>query len=205
MQEHHTQDHVSRRLALASLAAGGASLLIPRAVSGEDAGSAADHPIVGCWLAHVPGAPGVPAAANVTINTVDGFVVNMAPPARVSPNGVTIASGGVGVWESTGERTAHFTVVQVLSAPDGTYLGSLTIDGNPRVSDDGLSFIDDSPESGVTFRDADGNVVNVIEGARVDQPLNGTRIGPGMPGFPVASPEAAVEPARIPFRIRDTP
>jgi hypothetical protein len=51
-----------------------------------------------------------------------------------------------------------------------------------------MTFIDDSPESRVTIRDPAGNVVSVIEGARVTQPVTGTLIGVGMPGFPEATP-----------------
>lgn len=138
----------------------------------------------------MPGAPDAPAVANVSINTGDGFVVNMAPVARSGPQGITIASGAAGVWESTGERSSHFTVVQTLSNPDGLYLGTLTIDGFPTVSEDGMTFIDDSPESYVTIRDPAGNVVSVIEGARVAQPVTGTRIVTGSPGFPESTPVA---------------
>lgn len=51
-----------------------------------------------------------------------------------------------------------------------------------------MTFIDDSPESHVTIRDPVGNVVSLTEGARVTQPVTGTRIVVGSPGFPEATP-----------------
>ncbi len=194
MCDQRPPETVSRRTALAAFGVAGVGLALTApsigAIAQETSSTMAKHPMVGVWLALVPGAPDAPPVANVTINTVDGLVVNMAPVARSGPQGVTIASGGAGVWESTGERSWHFTVVQALSNPDGVYLGTLTIDGFPTVSEDGMSFIDDSPESHATIRDPAGNVVSVIEGARVAQPVTGTRIVTGSPGFPESTPVA---------------
>lgn len=192
MKIHRGLSAVSRRTALAGFGAGGLGLALAAhavpAMAQDTAGDLADHPLVGGWLAQVPTAPGAPPVANVTINTADGFVINVAPVVRSGPNGVSVASGGVGMWESAGERSAHFTIVQVLSSLEGTFLGTVTIDGHPTVSEDGMTFIDDSPESLVTIRDPAGNVVSVVEGARVEQPVMGTRIEVGMPGFPEATP-----------------
>jgi len=192
MKTHRTPTAVSRRTALAGFGAGGLGLALSGhafpAIAQDTAEDLSGHPFVGAWLALVPAGPDAPPVANVTVNTADGFVTNMAPVARGGPNGVSVASGGVGTWESTGERSARFTMVQVLSNLEGVFLGTVTIDGHPTVSEDGMTFIDDSPESRVTIRDPAGNVVSVIEGARVTQPVTGTLIGVGMPGFPEATP-----------------
>lgn len=107
---------VSRRTALAGFGFGGLSLALSApsigAVAQETSNTLAGHPVVDVWLVLVPGAPDAPPVANVTINTGDGFVVNMAPVARSGPQGTMIASAAAGVWESTGERSWHFTVVR---------------------------------------------------------------------------------------------
>lgn len=59
-----------------------------------------------------------------------------------------------------------------------------------------MTFIDDSPESLVNIRDPAGNVVSVIEGARVAQPVTGTRIVTGSPGFP-ESTSGAVRTTKV--------
>ncbi len=101
----------------------------------------------------------------------------MAPVTRVGPKGVTIASSGVGRWESTGERDCHFRVVQVLSNHAGDYLGTLTIDGHLTVSEDGLTVIDNSPESQGVIRDPVGKVVSTINDRRDKNPVKSIRIG----------------------------
>jgi hypothetical protein len=76
----------------------------------------------------------------------------------------------------------------------GTFIGTITIDGHPRVSDDGQSIIDDAPETTVTVRDAANTIVNVITGAG-GPPATGVRMGVGSPGFPPATPTAATPAA----------
>lgn len=144
-----------------------------------DADSLAGHPLVGAWLAMVPGPPDTPAVANPTIFTADGQVMLVAPGTRAEPNGVRVASGGIGTWESTGERSGAFTAVRVLSDADGAYLGTATIEGHLTVSDDGLTNSDTSPESKITIRDPAGNVVSVVPGHRDLQPVTSTRIAVG--------------------------
>ncbi len=134
------------------------------------------HPLVGTWLALVPGQPGAPAVANPTIFTADGQVMLVAPGTRADERGVVVASGGIGTWESTGERSGAFTAVRVLSDADGAYLGTSTIEGHLTVSDDGQTNSDTSPKSKVTIRNPVGEVVQVIEGHRDANPVTSTRI-----------------------------
>lgn len=114
----------------------------------------------------------------------------MAPASRVGPSGITIASGGVGRWESSGEHTCHFTTVQVLSNPEGMYLGTLTIDGHLTVSDDGMTVSDTSPESLGIIRDPLGKVVSTLNGHRDKNPVKGTRMDVGASSFPEGTPGA---------------
>ena len=137
------------------------------------------HPLVGVWLALVPGAPGTPAVANPTIFTADGQVMLVAPGTRSEQNGVSVASGGIGTWESTGERSGAFTAVRVLSDADGTYLGTATIEGHLTVSEDGQTNSDTSPRSKVTFRNPAGEVAQVVPGYRDLHPVTSTRIVAG--------------------------
>jgi hypothetical protein len=183
-------DLMSRRSAFLGLGAGtlgiAAALGAPGAALGQ---VSTDHPFVGCWLAMVSPAPDVPPVANVSIATSDGFLVNMAPVTRMGPNGLTVASGGAGRWEAIDERRAHFTTIQVLSTEDGTFVGTFTLDAYPTVSDDGMSFVDDSPDSQITIRDPGGNVTSVIPGNRNTNPLMASRIDVGAPGFPDGTPQ----------------
>jgi hypothetical protein len=191
MTTSRTNDFVSRRIAVTGLAAGGLGLaLATRAgVSAQETtpDAMANHPIVGSWFAFVSPAPGEPAFASPGIYTPDGYVVLGWPVTQAGPQGVTFHSGWVGSWEPVDDRGIHFTAVQVLSDATGTYLGTLTVDGHPRVGDDLQHFVDDSPETHITVRDPVGTIVTVIPGSGG---VTGTRMGVGSDGFPPATPEA---------------
>ena len=100
----------------------------------------ATHPMVGAWMASTPSglAPG--------IFFPDGTVIVSVPATGNSPLGTTYVSTSIGTWEPVSERGIHFTGVQLHSDANGNYVGSVTIDGHPVVSEDGQSFVDDSPE-----------------------------------------------------------
>ena len=141
------------------------------------------HAWVGTWMATTPGglAPGNFAA--------DGSVVMGLQATQAGPTGVAFVSSEVGRWEPVDERTAHFTAVQVLSDADGQFIGTITIDGYPVVSEDGQSFIDDGSQGSVTIRDADHKVVETIS----EPPMvTGVRMAVGSPGF---LEEAAATPS----------
>jgi hypothetical protein len=74
------------------------------------------------------------------------------------------------------------------SDANGNYVGSITIEGHPVVSEDGQGIVDDSPESGPTIRDAQGTVLDVLRGG---PPVTGVRMGVGAPGFPAATSTAS--------------
>jgi hypothetical protein len=157
--------------------------------SAQEVDELAGHPLVGTWLAMVP------AGASPETFFADGTFVASPPIIEPRPEGVTFLSPLIGTWESTGERSGRFTAVQALSDATGAYTGTLTIDGHLEVSEDGQSFVDDSPETTLTVRDAANAVVAVInpyqDGGGSIAPVTGIRMGVGSPGFP----EAAAAPA----------
>jgi hypothetical protein len=178
---------LSRRTALVGLGGGGIGVALAtrgRIAAAQDAQSdaMATHLMVGAWMASTPSglAPG--------IFFPDGTVIVTVPVTGNSPLGTTYVSTQPGTWEPVSERGIHFTGVQLHSDANGNYVGSITIDGHPVVSEDGQSLVDDSPESGPTIRDAYGNVLDVLRGG---PPVTGVRIGVGAPGFPEASPAAS--------------
>lgn len=189
-----TTDTVSRRATLAGLSAGGIGLAFAastRRVSAQDASPAAtaNHPMVGAWL--VAGRLG----PSMTIYGSDGTFIDAGLVTSASPAGVVFASSTIGVWEPVSDRGIHFTAVQVQSDADGTYTGTLTINGHPTASEDGRSFSDDDPETTLTFRDAANNVLQVVAPYAANdgsaKPRTGIRIAVDAPGLPDATPTAA--------------
>ena len=171
---------LSRRTALAGLGAGGIGVALAapgRIAAAQEAPSdvMATHPMVGAWMATTPSglAPG--------IFFPDGTVIIVVPVTGNSPLGTTFVSAQPGTWEPVSERGIHFTGVQLHSDANGTYIGSITIDGHPVVSEDGQSVLDDSPETSATIRDAQGTVLDVLRGG---PPVTGVRMGVGAPGLP---------------------
>jgi hypothetical protein len=187
MSTSRSNGSLSRRTALVGLGGGGIGVALAtrgRIAAAQDAQSdaMATHLMVGAWMASTPSglAPG--------IFFPDGTVIVTVPVTGNSPLGTTYVSTQPGTWEPVSERGIHFTGVQLHSDANGNYVGSITIDGHPVVSEDGQSLVDDSPESGPTIRDAYGNVLDVLRGG---PPVTGVRIGVGAPGFPEASPAAS--------------
>jgi hypothetical protein len=143
----------------------------------------AGHAFVGTWMATTPGGL---ALGNFA---ADGSVVMALQASQAGPMGVAFVSSEVGRWEPVDERTAHFTAVQILSDADGQFIGTITIDGYPVVSEDGQSIIDDGSQGSVTIRDAAHTVVETI----TEPPtVTGVRMAVGAPGFPE---ETAATPA----------
>ncbi|MGH2614325.1 MAG: nuclear transport factor 2 family protein [Thermomicrobiales bacterium] len=143
------------------------------------------HPMVGTWLATTP------SGLAISTFAADGSVVMGVQPTRAGPQGVAFVSAEVGTWEPTGERSIHFTALQILSNTHGAFLGTVTIDGHPVVSEDGQSLLDDGSQATVTIRDASNAVVDVIQGGQV----TAVRMGVGAPGFAAAT-DAVATPAQ---------
>ena len=150
----------------------------------QETASLADHPMTGMWLAMAnPPLPDDPQVPVPSLLAADGTVLLMFPVTQKGPQGTQFNSAYVGTWEPETERRAHFTAVQLLSDADGTFLGSVTVDGHPEASEDGQRFTDDNEMVMVTIRDAAGAVVQQMSGAGAP-PITGSRMAPGTPGFP---------------------
>ena len=154
-----------------------------RVAAHQETSSLVDHPLVGDWMAmanQAPGAPQVPAPSHFG---ADGSVLLVFPPTQVGMQGVVFVSPSLGTWEADSDRRGHFTATQLLSDASGAFLGSVTVDGYPEVSEDGQTFVDDNSRVMVTIRDATGAVVQQMPGAGAP-PVTGIRMTPGAPGFP---------------------
>lgn len=158
--------------------------------SAQDAASEslAGHPLVGSWVALTP------FGASAETFFADGSFVAGYPVIEQGPMGPASYSTGIGVWESTGPRSGHFTSVQAITDETGASLGTLTIDGYLDVSEDGQHFVDDDPQTTLTYRDANGAVTVAItpyQGGGEVTPVTGTRMAVGEPGIPTVMREAA--------------
>jgi hypothetical protein len=80
-----------------------------------------EHPVIGTWAA-------VPPASGFVLFGADGSVVGM------DPNGGTV----FGNWQSTGDRTADFTV-RGLATPGQPSSGILTARASIEVAEDGTT------------------------------------------------------------------
>lgn len=190
---------VTRRSAIAGLGAAGLGVAIVSSMRSTAAQSAvadySNHPLTGMWLAMAnPGLPESPQFPAPSYFGPDGTVVLAFPVADVGQQGLVFQSSPVGVWVPYDDQTGHFTAVQTLSAPDGAFVGSVTIDGHPLVSDDGMTFIDDGSLVTVTIRDATGAVVVVVPPGTPSPPVTATRMAVGAPGFPGTPADATPTP-----------
>jgi hypothetical protein len=91
------------------------------------------HPIVGVWMVAAPTGPAL------AVFSADGANIQGVPAAQAGPQGVTFTGAQIGTCEPVDERRIHFTGVQLLAGDNSAFVGSVTIDGHPRVSDDGRS------------------------------------------------------------------
>jgi hypothetical protein len=154
------------------------------AISAQETGSLADHPGTGAWMVATPIGPALAVFA------ADGTVVQGVPATQAGPQGVTFVSAQVGMWEPVDDRTIHFTAPYLLSDANGAFTGTVTVDAHHTVSEDGQTLISDPEHSTITIRDAQNNVIDVIEGG---PPAIGTRMTVGDAGFtemtaPASSP-----------------
>jgi hypothetical protein len=181
-------DHpISRRSALAGLGASGVVL----ALAGQVAHAAqelspASHPLAGMWLAMAnPSREEDPQFPAPSLFAADGTVVLGFVPASIGMDGnLQFAGSPMGVWAPYDAQIGHFTAVQALADANGNLVGSVTIDGHPKVSDDGETFIDDGSLVTVTIRDATGAIVTVVPPGTAGRPVTATRMRVGVPGFP---------------------
>jgi len=185
-----TGNALSRRTTLAGLAAGGLGLALAataRPASAQDASTdLSTHPLTGTWL--VIGNQSTPTAqiAMPSHFLADGTVLVLAPPSTAGEQGVVFQTAWAGRWEADGDRRGHFTAVATLSDATGAFLGSVTLEGSPVVSEDGQTFVDDGSTVMVTIRDPLGNITQELPGAGTP-PTTATRIGPEDSGYPAST------------------
>ena len=153
--------------------------------AGQDKRDFTGDPLVGAWMVRTPGGPAM------AVFSADGTVVQGIPTTQTGPGGLTYVSAEIGTWEPTGERTNHFTAVQLLSDANGLFTGTVTIDAYQVVSEDGRTFTS-TEGTNVTIRDAANNILQVITGN--DPPAVGTRMTVGSTGLPEPSAAASAAP-----------
>lgn len=143
-----------------------------RAQDGTPAAEAlAGHPILGTWLVTDPnGSP------SVTSFTADGVVVDVE------------ADGGtaLGTWRPTGDRTAAFTMLLLVS--DADFAASVQINVTVEIDATGDAGTGDYSYTAVL---ADGTVVDAGTGSVtvVRMPVQGLdAVGTPMAGFPTWTP-----------------
>jgi hypothetical protein len=167
------------------------ALAVSRTSTAQEAtpSAIANHPIVGAWLVMNPSDP---LNTRPAIFAADGTMTVGYVPSHTDPErGVILQGTAIGVWERTGERGVHLTYVQALSDLNGTYLGTLTRDAYPEVSEDGQSFRDDGTQVHIIFRDATNTIVNEADGDGAEaatRQVHAIRMQVGNPGFLEATP-----------------
>jgi hypothetical protein len=185
---------LSRRTALAGIGAASATGLVSRfADASAQVTDLSSHPLAGTWLAMAnPALPDDPQFPAPSLFATDGTVLLVFPTSQIGPQGPFLNAPVMGTWEPETDQRGRFTAVQLMSAPDGTFLGSVTINGHPEVSADGMTFIDDGSRLTVTMRDATGMIVDQIEptGQPAGRPVTAVRMGVGRSGFADASSDA---------------
>ncbi len=179
---------ISRRTALAGLGAVGVvTALGARSTRAAQAMNTADHPLMGMWLAmaNPPRQGKDPQFPAPSLFAADGTVILGFVPANIGMDGkIQFVGSPMGVWEPYDEQTGHFTAVQALADMTGKLIGSVTIDGHPKVNADGMSFIDDGSLVTVTVRDAAGAIATVVPPSTAGQPVTAIKMRVGIPGFP---------------------
>lgn len=182
----------SRRSALrgaAAAAALGLGTASRVAAQGATPGALATHPIVGTWNSVTPAGPAI------GIFLPDGTNLVTVPATQAGPNGVEFISTQAGRWEPVSARGVHFTSTQWHSDAQGVFIGSVTVDGYPVVSEDGQTILDDQSHSVVTVRDASGAIVREVPGAGAP-PVTGSRMAVSAPGFSLEMPDAGTPTER---------
>ena len=175
-----SKSSVTRRHALAGIGAGGlAAALAVEKTRASDNANLTGHAFVGSWM--VMNNP-----PNIGVATPDGIALNFGVASSLDPNmGAVFNTPGAGTWEALDDVSTHVTMVWFNSDADGTFLGSVQLDGYPVLDEGGQSWLDDGSKTKVTIRDASNQVTVVLGG---DGSLAGHtvayRMGPDNSGFP---------------------
>ena len=180
---------LNRRAALSGAGAAAAAVGLGRVerVTAQEAtpDALATHPLVGTWAAMTPGGV-VPQTHHA-----DGSIIAAFPPNYVDPGlGLTFQGPALGQWESTGERSGRFMILQALTDSAGNYVGTFQLAADIEASEDGQTW-SGTDTARVIQRDA-GNAVIFDEVLPFDAPVTATRIGATIESviLPVATPMA---------------
>jgi hypothetical protein len=126
---------MTRRTAIAGLGAGGLGLAAAAAARPAGAQESAAQPFVGLWTqqksADLP-----PGFINFTTIHADGTISSIH----------SFAGAGVGAWQSTGERTANWTIkfLNLAGEPGGYVSGIVTARSALTLAADGNSIAEDA-------------------------------------------------------------
>lgn len=203
MAAEHT---LTRRSALAGLGAGSLGLLFGTSAAvaaptvetgGSGSGevvNAANHALTGRWLSRValPSRPDVAVAVPTFFGT-DGTVMMIFPGMEAEKRGIQVRGVALGCWDAVSADLGHFTAVQVLANLEGSYIGTVTIDGYAQIDEDGTGFTVRSEDNLFVVRDQADAVIEQLV-ASADYPMSGFRMRVGNAGFAVA----AAAPAGVP-------
>ena len=187
---------LTRRSALAGLGAGSIGLLFGASataspsyvetggIGGGEPLSTFGHELEGRWLSmlELPSATGVTVAVPTFLGA-DGTAVMIFPGVGAAKHGVEIQGVALGCWASTGQKSGHFTVVQVLADLEGGYIGTATVDGDVLLDEGSDTFQIDANQQLFTIRDRDNAVIEQL-GASAARPMRAFRMRAGNAGFP---------------------
>ena len=180
---------VNRRAALGGAGAVAAAVglgRVERATAQEATpGALANHPLAGTWAAITPGGV-VPQTHHA-----DGAIIAAFPPNYVDPVlGLTFQGPALGQWESTGERSGRFMILQALTDGAGTYVGTFQLAADLEASEDGQTWSGTDTAHAI-MRDV-GNAIIFDEVLSFDTPVTGIRMGATIESIvlPVATPTA---------------
>jgi len=171
---------VSRRTALAGLAAGGVGLALAAThpAAAQDV-EMANHPLVGTWLAGR-----APNDISVTHWGPDGSMIVNGPTVGMDADGaITHSDPAMGSWVPEGARGIHFIFTDRTYDATGALTGTFTVEGHPVASEDGMSFWDDGKQVTVTIRDPNGVVIQTMGGDGSIPGIGGVRLVPGESGY----------------------
>lgn len=191
-----TTHSLTRRSAIAGLGAGSLGLLFGASATAAppafetggsgstEALSTASHRLAGRWLSTL----GLPSRPDVAVTVpsffgADGTVVMIFPGMEAEKRGIQVRGVALGDWEPTSFDTGHFTAVQVLANLEGSYIGTVTIDGYAKLDADGIGFSVRNEDHLFVVRDQMNAIVERLA-ASATHPMRGFRMRVGNAGFP---------------------
>src|SRR4051794_7633791 len=176
-----TASSMSRRAALGGVGGAAAALglgSVSRVAAQEATPTAmAGHPFVGTWIVSDPADPTEMPTTNII--TADGGLIDPTV-------------GAAGVWTATGERTADYTLIALVTEGGGSYYlvrGSLEVDaGGDTVSTAPVSVTHVAPDGTVLDQQSQGPGPASYLRLKVEPQ---SAVGQPLAGFPAWTPQTA--------------